>query len=175
MNNDQLKALAELVFIGEIVNQAKYADRAAEHLKTTNDDADPVEIWGSIQSILIAAANVSKILWPPRKRSATRGEALRKLLDVDDRNPLSDRSLRNHFEHYDERIEDWFEGERSAVYIDSIIDPFNSVWRRNPTNSHRGYDPLTKTLTFRGESTDLAAILSALEALRYKCRNMALP
>lgn len=175
MSSDELTALAELVFIGEIVNQARFADRAAEHLNITIDDADPVEIWGAIQSILIAAANVSKILWPPRKRSAVRGRALRKLLDVNDRNPLSDRRLRNHFEHYDERIEDWFEGERSAVYIDSKIDPFDSVWGRNPVNFHRGYDPLTKTLTFRGESTDLAAILSALEEIRHKCRSFALP
>jgi hypothetical protein len=157
------------------VNQAKFAERAAEHLKTPDNDANPIEIWGAIQSILIAAANVSKMLWPPRKRSAVRGDALRKLLDVDARNPLFDRSLRNHFEHYDERIEDWFEGESSAVYMDSRIDPFDSVWGHNPANIHRGYNPLTKTLTFRGESTDLAAILSALEEIRHKCRNIALP
>lgn len=175
MSSDQLKALEELVFIGEIVNQAKFAERAAEHLKATADDADPVEIWGAIQSILIAAANVSKILWPARKISAVRGDALRQLLDVDDHNPLSDRSLRNHFEHYDERIENWFREKSSAVYIDSRIDSFDSVWGHNPANIHRGYDPLTKTLTFRGESTDLQAILIALEEIRRKCRNFALP
>ncbi len=174
MSDDQLEALEELVFIGEIVNQAKFADRAAQHLETASG-ADPIEIWGAIQSVLIAAANVSKILWPIRKSSVVRGDALRKLLDVDDRNPLSDRSLRNHFEHYDERIEDWFKGEYSAVYIDSSIDPFDSAWGRNLANVHRGYNPLTKTLTFRGDSTDLAAILGALEAIRQRCRNLALP
>jgi len=175
VSGGQLKAPAELVFIGEIVNQAKFAERAAKRLRTTTPDFDPVEVWGAIQSILIAAGNVSKILWPPRKTSAARGEMLRKLLDVDDRNPLSDRNFRNHFEHYDERIEDWFEQNGSAVYIDSRIDPFDSVWGRNPANLHRGYDPLTKTLTFRGESTDLAAILSALEEIRHKCRYLVLP
>jgi hypothetical protein len=171
----QLKALAELVFVGEIVNQAKFAERAAERLKATADDIDPVEVWGAIQSILIAAGNVSKILWPPRKTSAERGEMLRELLDVDDRNPLSDRHFRNHFEHYDERIEDWFAESGSAVCIDSRIDPFDSPWGRNPANFHRGYNPLTKTLTFRGESTDLAAILSALQEIRHKCRYLARP
>jgi hypothetical protein len=34
---------------------------------------------------------------------------------------------------------------------------------------------LTKTLTFRGESTDLAAILSALQEIRHKCRYLARP
>jgi hypothetical protein len=173
-SGSQMKALAELVFIGEIANQAKFAERAAARLKSTTDDFDPVEVWGAIQSILIAAGNVSKILWPPRKSSATRGEMLRELLDVDDRNPLSDRNFRNHFEHYDERIEDWFEENGSAVYIDSRIDPFDSVWGHNPANLHRGYDPLTNTVTFRGESTDLAAILSALEEIRHKCSYLAL-
>jgi len=100
---------------------------------------------------------------------------LRELLDVDDRNPLSDRHFRNHFEHYDERIEDWFAESGSAVCIDSRIDPFDSPWGRNPANFHRGYNPLTKTLTFRGESTDLAAILSALQEIRHKCRYLARP
>jgi len=170
MATRRLKALAEFVFIGEIVNQAKLAERAAERLRINTGNFDPIEVWGAIQSILIAAGNVSKILWPTRKKSAERGELLRQLLQVDDQNPLSDRNFRNHFEHYDERIEDWFMEHGSAVYIDSRIDPFGSPWGPNPTNFHRGYDPLTMTLTFRGESTDLSAILHALQEIRHKCR-----
>jgi hypothetical protein len=173
VSDGSLKALAELVFIGEILNQAKFAERAALRLDTSTDDFDPIEIWGAIQSILIAAGNVSKILWPSRKTSADRGKLLRELLEVDDRNPLSDRNFRNHFEHYDERIEDWFKKSGSAVYIDSRIDPFGTPWGRNPANIHRGYDPLTKALTFRGESTDLAAILRALKEIQHKCSRLA--
>ena len=174
MGNNQ-NALAELVFIGEIVMQSKIAERAAERLPATTDHFDPLEVWCSIQSILVAAANVSKILWPQRKRSAARGKTLRTLLNVDDHNLLSDRNIRNHFEHYDERIEKWFENDCSAVYRDSIIDPFESIWGRNPANLHRKYNPVTQTLTFRGESVDLAAILKALEEIRHKCRHLALP
>jgi len=167
--------LAELVFVAEIVKQAKIANRAAERLKATIDHFDELEVWCSIQSILVAAGNVSKILWPMRKSSAARGDVLRTLLNVDDRNPLSDRNFRNHFEHYDERIEDWFAENRSAVYMDSSIDPFNPIWGPNPANRHRAYNPLTQTLTFRGESVDLAALLNALEEIRHKCRHHALP
>jgi len=78
-----MKALAELVFIGEIVKQAKIAKRAAERLQATTDHFDELEVWCSIQSILVAAGNVSKILWPSRKTSAARGEMLRTLLNVD--------------------------------------------------------------------------------------------
>jgi len=173
--DSQTKALAELVFIGEIVKQAKIAKRAAERLQATTDYFDELEVWCSIQSILVAAANVSKILWPSRKSSAARGEMLRTLLNIDDRNLLSDRKFRNHFEHYDERIEDWFEKNRSAIYTDSRIDPFESICGSNPANLHRAYNPLTQTLTFRGESVDLAALLNVLEEIRHKCRHLALP
>ena len=172
MGNCQMKELAELVFISEIVMQSKIAERAAERLVTCEDY---VEKWSAIQSILVAAANVSRILWPQRKTSAARGKILRTLLNVDDRNLLADRNLRNHFEHYDERIEKWFEENCSAVYMDLRIDPFKSIWGPNPANFHRGYNPMTQTLTFRGESVDLAAILKALEEIRHKCRYPALP
>lgn len=167
-----MKPLAEIVYIAEIVMQAKIAKRAAERLQATTDK---IEVWGAIQSILGAAGIVSKILWPSRKQSEERGNRLRMLLNVDSHNPLSDREFRNHFEHYDERIEEWFEENRSAVYIDSGIDSFKSIWGNNPANRHRFYNPLTQILTFRGESADLAALLSALEEIRHKCRHLALP
>jgi hypothetical protein len=175
MTDRQMKGLAEMVFIGEIVKQAKIAKRASERLEATNDHFDEIEVWSSIQSILVAAGNISKILWPSRKSSAARGEMLRTLLNVDDQDLLSDRKFRNHFEHYDERIEDWFEKSPSAVYMDSSIDPFESIWESNFANIHRAYNPLTQILTFRGESVDLAALLNVLEKLRHKCRHLALP
>lgn len=170
-----MNPLAEQVFIGEIVQQTKIANRAAERLKATADRFDELEVWCSIQSILVAAANVSKILWPSRKSSAARGEALRALLNVDDRNLLSDRKFRNHFEHYDERIEDWLGRNNSAVYTDSSIDPFGSIWGPDLDNRHRVYNPVTQVLKFRGESLDIAALLNVLEGIRQKCRPLALP
>ncbi len=119
-DNKKLKPLAEMALIGEIVTQSKFAEKAAEQL---SNSSDPVEVWGSIQSILVAVANVSKILWPVKKYMA-RGKQLRELLGIDDDNLLSDRTFRNHFEHYDERIEEWFDSNNSAVYMDSRIDPF---------------------------------------------------
>lgn len=169
-----MKALTETVFIGEIVLQSKIAELAAKHLSAIKDNFDQVEVWSSIQSILVAAGNVSKILWP-YKEYAERGERLRKLLKVTEDNLLSDRKFRNHFEHYDDRIEKWFKGKSSAVYSDLAIDPLKSMRRNFPTNHHRAYDPLTQTLTFRGESFDLAAVLKELKEIRIKCRHFVLP
>ena len=95
-----------MVLIGEIVTQAKFAEIAARQL---TDNMDFVETWAAIQSILVSTANISKILWPVRQQNKARGKYLRDLLGVDENNLLADRTFRNHFEHYDERIDEWFE------------------------------------------------------------------
>jgi hypothetical protein len=120
------KALYEIVFISEIVLQSKIVELAAKRLSPIKDNFDQIEVWSSIQSILVAAGNVSKILWPQKEYEA-RGERLRKLLKVTEDNLLSDRKFRNHFEHYDDRIEKWFKGESSVVYSDLAIDPLKSI------------------------------------------------
>jgi hypothetical protein len=173
VDNRPQKALAEMVFIGEIVLQSKIAEVAAKRLSASKENFDQIEAWSSIQSILVAAGNVSKILWPS-KDYAERGERLRELLKVSEDNILSDRKFRNHFEHYDERIEDWFKKQSSAVYSDLAVDPFKSIWGNVHSNHHRAYDPLTQTLTFRGESFDLAAVLKELKEIRIKCSDFAL-
>lgn len=167
-----LQPLAEMALISEIVTQSKFAERAADRLAKATDS---VEIWGSIQSLLVAAANVSKILWPTKKQYKARGKQLRERLGVDDNNVLSDRTFRNHFEHYDERIEDWFENYNSAVYMDSRIEPFEPTPLSFQQFSHRSYYPTSRTLSFRNESIDLSAVLTALAKIREKCRPFALP
>lgn len=174
MDNRQMKELAEMVFISEIVLQLKIAQKAAKRLPSPHDHFDNIEVWCAIQSILVAAGNVSKILWPQDEKYAVRGEKLRRLLNVDQNYLLSDRKFRNHFEHYDDRIDAWFKENPSVVYMDLVIDPFKTIWGTNLANQHRAYNPLTKTLTFRGESFDLAAVLNELKEIRNKCRQFAL-
>src|SRR5690554_5550810 len=135
-----MKALAELVFISEIVLQSKIAQTASKRLPSPHDDFDQIEVWWAIQSILVAAGNVSKIFWPPNKKYLVRGEMLRKMLSVDNKNYLSDRKFRNHFEHYDERIEVWFEKNPSSVYMDLAIDPFEWIFGRDLDTRHRVYN-----------------------------------
>lgn len=147
-----MTALQEMVLISEIVLQSKVARRAADRLQATHDNFDQVEVWCSIQSILIAAGNVSKILWPYQKYKS-RGEKLRLMLKVNEDNILSDRKIRNHFEHYDERIEDWFNNQSSAVYTDLAMNP--SLRGAIATNGHRGYNSFNNTLIFRDKSLDL--------------------
>ncbi|UYQ92170.1 hypothetical protein MKQ68_18955 [Chitinophaga horti] len=164
--------LQEMILIDEIVLQTKIAKRAAERLLATHDHSDPVETWCSIQSILGATGNISKILWPTKQKYKERGEKLRKLLSVGDDNPLSSRKFRNHFEHYDERVEEWFENSVSAVYVDRAMNPSLMAPRffNGKSNVHRGYNSYDHTLVFRGEILDLTELMEALDTLLTNCR-----
>lgn len=166
-----MNPLTEMVYIGEIVLQTQIAQRAANRLPIDPAGFDHIEVWCSIQSILVAAGNVSKILWSQsNNKSKTRSKKLRKMLNIDDNNILSDRKFRNHFEHYDERVQTWFENQSNGVYIDLAFDPFKTTKWQLPKNYHRAYNQVDRILTFRGETLDLKEVLNALEEIKLKCK-----
>lgn len=163
-----MNRLQEMTFINEIVMQSKIALRAAERLQTANDNLDKVEVWGSIQSILVATGNVSKILWPTYERHAKRGEILRQILKLENNNPLAERTFRNHFEHYDSRIEEWYDDKLNVAYIDLAMNP--SLMTTSLGKIDRGYNSFNNTLIFRGKILDLNEILKALKEIDNGCK-----
>jgi len=163
-----MKGIQDMAFCDEIVLQVKIARRANERLAVTKDNFDQVEVWCSIQSILVAAGNISKILLPPDKKYKLRGDRLRQMLEVKDDCVLLDRRFRNNFfEHYDSRIDEWFEKHPTCVYTDLAMNP--SFPGLN-LNTHRGYNSFDNTLEFRGEILDLKAILIAMEKVYENCK-----
>jgi hypothetical protein len=162
-----MKLLQEGILISEIVFQSKLAQRGAENLKASDGNFDHIGIWSSIQSILIAAGNISKILWP-KKKYEKRGKKLRNLLRVEDNNILRNRKFRNQFEHYDELVDDFFNNSPSASYVDLAMNP--SMTAYGTERCHRGYNSFNNTLVIRGEVLDLGAVLAAIEEIYLKCR-----
>jgi hypothetical protein len=105
------------IFQLEVVTQCQFAIMAIEDLenalKDMNDMNRPASngmtrIWYSIQAFLIATGNLSKLLWPSTPAILERGSELRASLSVEDNSCLQPRTFRNHFEHYDERLENFF-------------------------------------------------------------------
>jgi hypothetical protein len=167
-----MTGLQEMILIGEIVLQSKIAQRAAERLRATHENFDHVETWCSIQSILVAVGNISKILWPNEKYKI-RGERLRQLLKVEKDNPLSNRKFRNHFEHYDGRIEEYFKDNSQGVYIDLAMNPSlrSGIFNDPPLNTHRGYNSFNNSLVFRNETLYLDEVLTALDNILNNCKS----
>lgn len=103
------------------------------------------------------------------KKSKERGEKLREMLYIDENNIIADRNLRNHFEHYDERIETLFENQSSISYIDLAFNPFKPEKWEIPKFYQRAYNQVDRILTFRNETLDLKEVLAALHDIKTKC------
>jgi hypothetical protein len=91
----------------EIESQCASALTASGDLEEALAAGDRRRFWYSVQGLLIASANISKLLWGNDSAAAKRRSSLRRLLRVGDDSPLRNRRLRNHFEHFDERLEAW--------------------------------------------------------------------
>ncbi|PKV52562.1 hypothetical protein ATE84_4682 [Aquimarina sp. MAR_2010_214] len=166
-----MNPLAEMVYISEIVLQSQIAERAANRLPIDPAGFDHIEVWCSIQSILVAAGNVSKILWSrSNNKSKARSKKLRKMLNIEDDSILSDRKFRNHFEHYDERIQTWFDSQSSGAYVDLAFNPFKPTPWGISKFYHRAYNQVDRILSFRDETLDLKEVLNALEEIKLKCK-----
>lgn len=94
------------------------------------------------------------------------------MLKVEKDNPLSNRKFRNHFEHYDERIEEYFNDNAQGVYIDLAMNPSlrSGIFADLPLNTHRGYNSFNNTIVFRNETLDLNELLKGLEDILNNCK-----
>jgi hypothetical protein len=152
----------------EVARQCAFGITAWQDILVAVERSDDDRVWYSVQALLVAAGNVSKLLWPSKETLPDRGRALRESLKVAEDLPLRPRDFRNHFEHFDERIELWAEAAPDGAFVDSCISnrPLPSVLSvGDPTLWLRNLDTGSWTVTFRGDSYDLSRLQIALRDL----------
>jgi hypothetical protein len=125
--------------------------------------------WYSVQAFLVAAGNISKLLWPSYRKGEElipeRGPELRVSLAVEEDSPLAPRALRNHFEHFDLRLEQWAVSSTPRVFVDSNIGPVSMISDYEPGDRLRHFDPTTFAVPFRGDTYHLRPIIEAIQAI----------
>jgi hypothetical protein len=163
-------------FQREVAKQCRYALLSVNFLDQANSVSGPqsqTHVWYAIQNLLIAAGNISKFLWGQKsgskevlKKRAQQRRHLRALLGVAENSILKlSPEFRNHFEHLDERIEEWVEESTNHNLADDIIGPPNAIVGLDPRDMMRRYDPSSHILSFRGETFEIVPLVRAIEAL----------
>lgn len=171
------------IYLGEIETQCTFALNATQQLNqalnTLSGGENPTndhnvrklaqsEVFRSIHSLLTHASNVSRLLWPsrPKDSKAERGRILRKALGIpDDDYPLKSRRLRDHLEHFDERLDEWQETSAGRTFVQDNIGPWGSVAGVDELDVMRWYDQVARRLIFRGESIDIQELVTTIDAL----------
>jgi hypothetical protein len=122
-------------------------------------------IWIAMQILLTGAGNVAKALWGSGGKHSTEREPLRRSLGVHDSSPLREVSMRNHFEHCDQRLACWWRKSASHIHLDRHLGPPDSVPGLEDKDRFRVFDPATRDVFFWGECFNVSTIATAVEEL----------
>ncbi|MEA5448519.1 hypothetical protein VB780_08080 [Leptolyngbya sp. CCNP1308] len=149
------------------------------------------EVSRNIHSFLTHASNVSRMFWPPFPRKektetdkdykdkllitdrVVRAKALKEEYSLKENNVLKDRKLRNHLEHYDERLDDWSKNSKNRNIATINIGPLGSISpSSDPLDNMRQFDPDRNIYRFRGEDYDLQNIKTAISEILTLSQNL---
>jgi chemotaxis protein histidine kinase CheA len=115
------------------------------------------------QMILTSVSQFSALLWPTRARARSRGESLRKALQLPEKHPLNDRRLSELWERSDEKFEEWVSATKNAqVVFDFVGDPRTIHESVTERSIYRAYHPETNIFYYRGVAYNLRGIAQAL-------------
>jgi hypothetical protein len=160
-----------LAFQNQILLQCRFLLFASQELERGIAQSDHTLIFYSIQNLLGAAANISKVLWgtqgkkPSEKHRMQARKPLRDSLGVSDSSPMRSVTMRNNYEHFDERLEEWERLSRRHNSIDLSLLSGNAIAGMENRDLFRNYDPVAMTLMFWGEKYDIKALVNEASRL----------
>ena len=139
------------------------------------------EIFRTLHSFLTHTSNVSRLLWPapPRRQKhetrkefdarclsifkLVRGAELRSELSLpEDGHVLKSRKLRDHLEHFDERLDHWQKTSLRRNFVQDIIAPKGAISGFDASDMMRWFDPQAKAVYFRGEEYDIQKLVDGV-------------
>jgi hypothetical protein len=135
-------------------------------------------VWLSLNTALTAVANISKLLWPVAGRKTAkqfpdRGEVLRASLGVPDDSPLQHRTVRNHFEHIDERFEEWWlKSQRHNIALRTVGPLGGTISGLEANELFEQFDPDRGVVAFQGHLFELQPIADEVSALLDRVRDV---
>ena len=120
-------------------------------------------LWAAIQKFLTSAANIAKACWGQGGRLADVRAPLRQSLSIMNDSPLANTDLRNHLEHYDERLDRWHQNSSNHFYVDYGFGPRETAIRGVPDSDiFRFFDPQTNEVIFWGEHYAMQPLVDAV-------------
>ena len=162
------------IYLGQAKLECEHCFAAIEALNKALGSGDNIALFQGAQQLVHHAAAVSRIFWPPGakkkhagQRALKRGEFLRNLLDIAPDHAVKARVLRDHFEHFDERLDDWAETSKHRNIVHSLVGPRSAIGGDAIYDSDiiHQYDPQIKSYAFRGERFDVQALATGLSDL----------
>lgn len=146
------------LFQYHVIEQCETVLRAMARIRSNPEAPD---VWADLQSVVLAAGNLSRLLWGQSASARASRRPLRESIGVGDESTLRLRGMRNHFEHIDERLDEWWRDSAQHYYADRNIGPRTEMLSGlQDVERFRHFEPDTGTLWFWGDRLELEAIES---------------
>jgi hypothetical protein len=181
LGNYYMDSLVMAVFVEEILRQCSFSLFALADMEDLlgqtiePKSSEERRFWFSVHALLCAIANISKILWSAEARGKSRASKLRNILEVDDNSPFRSRNFRNHFEHWDERMDTWavsLDGLENRWFVDGEIGSSDDVNFTDPAYTLRNFNKTNFAVTFQGEMYELRPVKEAILALHERANEV---
>ena len=116
-------------------------------------------VWVHLQNLLNAAANVAKALYGQGGSKKEERKALRESLGIVGDSKFWGVSMRNNYEHIDERLERWANESTTHSFVDKEIGPSHLTSGTDEIDLFRFFDPETWVTGFWGQRFDVRAVI----------------
>ena len=140
------------------------ANQANEALRQQTPESN-IALFSALQSLLGSAANISKALWGAGSRFTDERKELRESIGVEDSSPLHEVTMRNNFEHFDERLTKWWDESTRHNYSDLNVGPRNMIQGLDDLDTFRNFDPRSADLFFWGQTFNVQALVNEIRRI----------
>lgn len=130
------------------------------------------ELFDHVMNFINRVAAVSRIFWPTwckdkneNERAQKRGRLLREVLSLGETHAIKNKTLRNHLEHFDARLDEWAEKSRNRNIIKKFIGPRSAIGGGGIDDGDiiHHYDYENKIYSFRGEKFSLQELANGID------------
>ena len=152
------------IYIHELRNQCLHAEASFNLFnQAMTNRAGPGVLFAS-QMVLMPASQIAALLWPTRARSRSRGESLRKTLQLQEKHPLNDRRLAELWERTDQKTEEWVAATKGQQVVFDYVGDLAQLGDGNTPESclYRAYNTQTRIFYYQGVGYNFQAIANAI-------------
>ena len=161
------------LFQQQVLNQCKFMLLAANDITAALQTHDVTRTFCGLQNLLNAAANISKALWGQAGKLAAQRQDLRDSIGVSDDSPLRTVTMRNNFEHFDERLDVWWRDSQQHNNVDFCLMPKSAVKGVDPVDWFRVFDPATTDLYFWSQEFNIQELITEVQRMLPKLQEEA--
>ena len=153
------------MFQTQVLLQCEFVLYAAKDLNESQKQQNSRRTFFAIQNLLSSSANISKVLWGQNAGLGAERKAVRESIGVTESSPLKTRSMRNNYDHFDERLDWWWKESKHHSFTDLNVMPRSAIDGVEDIDIFRWYDPKTTDVIFWSQNFNIQEIVNEVNRI----------